>query len=591
MSRTQRLWHRRYRLCLLSLCLAAGSAAADIRRVAVATKDLVFDPVSGRLYASAPAHPSPGGSVSGDGIAVIEPVTGSIERFMPVGSQPGQLALSDDGRYLYVALDGTAAVQRVDLRSGRADLQFPIEAPPFEPGHDGPLFVEDMQVVPGNPQAVALSRQRRGVSPRFAGVVVYDNGVRRPNISRTHTGSNLLAFSESPALLYGLDTEVTNGFLQRMAIDATGVTVLDSAPVFGINRDFKFAEGLLYGGAGRVLDPDTYLLVGTYHGLDFSDLVAPDPAGGRVFFLKTLAARHGGVPQLLVFDQERFLPRGKLRVPVRFERASSLLRWGPDGLAFRTETEVVLIRSPLVSGAPAADLVLHATTARGPVRAGEPLAYGFTVTNEGPDPATSVTLTNALPSGLAFVSASATQGTCRASRGTVVCSLGEIAVGGSATVNLIVTPTAAGRVVNTATVSAKEADPEPSDNSAMVTVDLLPPCARDVSAAIRVLPQALRYDTSTLRFQRDIQLQNRSRQPIAGPVSLVLDGLSARALANAAGQTRCVSPLGTPYLAVPVGTDGVLRPRETATVTLIFALPSASRLPLRTRVLAGEGDR
>src|SRR5262249_21003329 len=64
-----------------------------------------------------------------------------------------------------------------------------------------------------------------------------------------------------------------------------------------------------------------------------------------------------------------------------------------------------------------------------------------------------------------FVSATPSQGSCNGTA-TVKCTLGSLAKGASATVTIVVTPTTAGGISNTATVAANEFDPDLSNNSA-----------------------------------------------------------------------------------------------------------------------------
>jgi len=39
------------------------------------------------------------------------------------------------------------------------------------------MFVEDMEVLPGNAHAVAISRKFIDLTPKHAGVAIYDSGV------------------------------------------------------------------------------------------------------------------------------------------------------------------------------------------------------------------------------------------------------------------------------------------------------------------------------------------------------------------------------------------------------------------------------
>ncbi len=114
---------------------------------------------------------------------------------------------------------------------------------------------------------------------------------------------------------------------------------------------------------------------------------------------------------------------------------------------------------------PAANLSVTKTDSPDPVGVGQNLTYTIVTTNAGPSPATNVTLTDALPAGVTFVSASSTQGTCSGTT-TVTCSIGTLANGAAATATIVVTPTAPGTLTNTATVTAAEGDPNTANNSA-----------------------------------------------------------------------------------------------------------------------------
>ena len=103
------------------------------------------------------------------------------------------------------------------------------------------------------------------------------------------------------------------------------------------------------------------------------------------------------------------------------------------------------------------------------------LTYTLTVTNNGPDAASSVTVTDTLPGAVTFVSASAG---CSESGGTVTCTAASLANGASVQFTITVTaPGTPGTVFsNTAgVVTAASFDPDTSDNSATAQITAVNP--------------------------------------------------------------------------------------------------------------------
>ena len=133
--------------------------------------------------------------------------------------------------------------------------------------------------------------------------------------------------------------------------------------------------------------------------------------------------------------------------------------------------DITLARGQAVSGANfgaavSADLKVTMTAST----SGKNIIYAITVTNDGPAEAAGVTVTDALPSGVSFVSVISTQGTCRGGK-SITCNLGTLASGSSATVTLRVNRTnTKNPIQNTATATATTFDIDKGDNSATATV-------------------------------------------------------------------------------------------------------------------------
>lgn len=145
---------------------------------------------------------------------------------------------------------------------------------------------------------------------------------------------------------------------------------------------------------------------------------------------------------------------------------------------------------------PRADLAITKTAAPNPARAGDEVNFTLNVTNQGPSVADNVVVTDPLPAGVEFVSATSTRGTCSGTS-TVTCNIGTLgaaAPDNTATVTIrIRVPFTfpVGPLGNTATVASTTTDPGGGNNSGTTTVTITPP------PGARVVANDLVVNTST----------------------------------------------------------------------------------------------
>ncbi|MFB7605374.1 RCC1 domain-containing protein [Streptomyces gardneri] len=129
---------------------------------------------------------------------------------------------------------------------------------------------------------------------------------------------------------------------------------------------------------------------------------------------------------------------------------------------------------------PSADLATSIAASPEPVANGGTLTYTVRVHNYGPTAAENVVLTNQLPVGVRYSSASPSTGHCdtppTGTTDTVTCSFGTVPRGGAATVTIAVKVRAsagAGGVTNPVTnivfATSDTPDPRPNNNSAVIT--------------------------------------------------------------------------------------------------------------------------
>ncbi|MBN1286228.1 MAG: DUF11 domain-containing protein [Anaerolineae bacterium] len=143
----------------------------------------------------------------------------------------------------------------------------------------------------------------------------------------------------------------------------------------------------------------------------------------------------------------------------------------PDNNTSIAETQVV---------EPVADVAITKSASPNPVLVGGQLTYTLTVTNGGPADAAGVTVTDTLPGGVTAGEITPSQGTCSIGEGvTVLCNLGDLASGASATITIVVTVgDEPGNLENTAVVaSTAPTDPNLDNNTATTETEVVPPSA------------------------------------------------------------------------------------------------------------------
>ena len=133
---------------------------------------------------------------------------------------------------------------------------------------------------------------------------------------------------------------------------------------------------------------------------------------------------------------------------------------------------------------PVSDLALTLTDAPDPVYAGSALTYTIGVINHGPAVATGVSVVNALPAGVSFVSATPSQGSSSFLGNTVTGNLGTLAVGAGASLTIQVTPAMGGSIVNTATVAGGQSDLNLINNTAQTATTVVVPIAARLTSVV-----------------------------------------------------------------------------------------------------------
>jgi len=209
--------------------------------------------------------------------------------------------------------------------------------------------------------------------------------------------------------------------------------------------------------------------------------------------------------------------------------------------------------------------------------------YTLTVHNGGPtEAAGAVTVTDTLPNGLTFVSATGSGWTCLNVLGAVTCTRAGLAAGTTSTIDLVVSVGAAAypSVTNVASVSAPDADPDPTNNTSEDPGPVTPTV--DLTVAKSVAYQR----GNTVAW--DIAVTNHGPSASVAPI-VVVDKLPAALTYVSAGGSgwTCarVSATVTCTRTASLAADG------TSTVRVVTTLHAAPGTTVRNvATVTGGGD-
>lgn len=426
--------------------------------IAIPNNDIAYNAADGLLYVSVPID---GNGVTGNSVAGIDPVSGNVMRQIWVGSNPNKLALSTDGTQLFVGLDGAAAVAQVNLTTGVVVNQFSLGG--GSGVYDPPYTAAYLAAVPGLPNSVAVATA--GYYGGGTGVTIYDSGVARAQ-SSTNVGEGPLSFGSSASTLY-----LAASAIEELTLNSTGITGATSLSTStGYTNSIQYDNGELYLSSGQVVNASTGALSGTFYATANTAASGPivsDSTLGRAFVGESSYISGYSV---LAFDESSFNLIGS--IPVNGVGAfNRIVRWGQNGVALNAASgtneptgQIFILQSTLVkdlSSSPA-DLSV-ALTAPATTTTGTTVSWTATVKNLGPNPAEGATLAMSLDSSLIINSVTPGQGTCGTGP-SFICDLGSIADGTSVTVTVSATPTIAGTLAGTASVSSTSSDPVLTNN-------------------------------------------------------------------------------------------------------------------------------
>jgi hypothetical protein len=299
--------------------------------VQMSARTIAADPVRSVVYAGLDstdsAHPS--------AVVALDATTGAIMWTLHVTGTPQVLAVSDDGQFLYVGTVTEPQITRIALATHSADLTIPLGSSSTY----GPYRANSIHVSPGHPHTIAVQRECMCNGPYSStdvGITLYDDAVARP-ASSTFDGT------DPPAYTYGGSSSVMYGFLggtfYEIAIDASGATtrtVLNDPTAEGATGpEVLYLGGTLYTTGGYIYDPALRKSLPSIPEFTIFPFTIAASQDGHLLY------GFGGSPiPLHAYNLTRSMLAGAVAIPGLMNRATNLVSWGTDGLAFISEDPV-----------------------------------------------------------------------------------------------------------------------------------------------------------------------------------------------------------------------------------------------------------
>ena len=344
--------------------LPVNAEINGLRPVSLPANDLLYDVGKNRLLVAVPGK-SPAGY--GNSITPVALQSGATGTPVFIGSEPECFGEAADHETLWVGIFN--ALRRVQISSLTPQEQFSLGNDKFA----GPIFAREIKVMPATNDTIAVAQHYVSRTPDFAGVVLFDNGVRRPesvNDNRRFDPNSITWGTGSS--LYGLHSLSSDYKFVRMATSSNGVSVIDgrASSIAALYAQIKFFEERVYGTDGDVINPETTENLGHYG--DGGQSLCIDETLRRIYFVagnQGVGGNSSGAI-LTVYNLDTFALIGTQNLSGVSGEVRKLIRWGADGLAFISfnrnngDSRVWIFHSPLVNENPKLNIAINPIAVR-----------------------------------------------------------------------------------------------------------------------------------------------------------------------------------------------------------------------------------
>jgi DNA-binding beta-propeller fold protein YncE len=295
-------------------------------------RDMVWVPQHRLLYMSLPSENGPAGNV----VVAVDPLTNKVVHRREAGSDPGLLAATDDGRYLYVVIAGTSTVQRFLLPELQPESSFAL--PRGRSGLD--TKASAIATIPGRPRSLVVCLDVPPIDPQINtqwDLLVFDDGVARPEGLATSCESIAVSAAGDRAFV-ATDGEVR---LSSVRIEERGLSrewekLFISLGYLSHPIQYEASANAIYTSNGFVIDAASAEIVARLD-LNFQGGAASwDASRNRLHF----ALPRGAIRS---FDTTTWRPISRPNYYPGAGTGKRLVRWGDNRWALSTNVHDIAI--------------------------------------------------------------------------------------------------------------------------------------------------------------------------------------------------------------------------------------------------------
>jgi len=312
-------------LVLLLSILAPGKSQTIVNYTIMnqIVNDMLYDTVSSKIILSIPSTDN----IHGNSIGYIDPGNAVLEGYYFIGSEPNPLAITENGKYLYVGLDGASNVKKFNMMTHLNELTFSL-------GYHwafGTFRANNISCKPGTETDVAVAR----ISGSNAmGVAIYSNGKKLADTISYYPETPDVVHFDTSQRLYGYENSSSGYRFFTMPVDNNGVKISNQLSYLfnGYYLDFCIHNRMALSDNGTLLDltGDSPSLSGVYKipaGIGIERIKACfDPYLNLVCFARK--SYWSDTLSIYRYNTNTFLKYDEIKIPGINSDIIKLINWG-----------------------------------------------------------------------------------------------------------------------------------------------------------------------------------------------------------------------------------------------------------------------